>query len=832
MTTASTEVPVEQISLKNLSDEPLLALSRDRLLSLSLDEMKVIQAYFASLGRNPTDAELETLAQTWSEHCQHKTLKGLIEYQEGATEAGTDTVGRRGSPVAQQGGGGNGSRKSKIYDNLLKETVMKATSGLACSWCLSVFADNAGIIEFDDEFGVAFKVETHNHPSALEPYGGAGTGIGGVIRDILGCGLGAKPVLNTDVFCFGNLDTPREKLSKGVLPPARVMHGVVEGVRDYGNRMGIPTANGAVLFHPGYIPNPLVFCGTVGFIPKNRIAKEVKPGDFIIAVGGRTGRDGIHGATFSSAPLSEGITSSVVQIGHAIMEKKVMDVLLQVRDKGLYRSVTDCGAGGFSSAIGEMGEKTGARVDLEKAPLKYEGLAPWEIWLSESQERMVLAVPPENWESLRILFASENVEAVCIGEFTGDQKLRIFYKGQVVCDIEMEFLHQGMPRRKLAAQWQSNPPEPVTPAVSKSANFGEVLASLLAHPNIASKEWVIRQYDHEVQGASVIKPLMGKNFDGPMDACVITPSLYSWRAIGVANGINPLYSALDPYWMAAAAINEAVRNLVAVGTNPDRIAILDNFCWGDPQNPNELGGLVRASQACYDIAKMLGTPFISGKDSLNNTWHDPESGATVSIPGTLLVSAIGIVEDVRYCVTSDLKAPGNLLYLVGHTKNELGGSHFLLVTNRSGGQVPQFDAKLSKRLFKSLYNAIRQHLVRSCHDLSEGGFAVALAEMCFGGGIGAEASFSKIPFAEAEGLPPEAFLFSESQSRFLVEVAPENKEAWEQNFAKDIPVFEIGRTIPDPTLHIFNFHGETLINESLDKLKSAWKGSLEKCLGV
>jgi phosphoribosylformylglycinamidine synthase II len=801
------EAAVQTVPLRKLSGEALKTLSRDRLLSLSLEEMEAIRTYFNSLGRDPTDAELETLAQTWSEHCVHKTLKGIIEYRENAA--------------------GNGNGKTVAYDNLFKQTIMKVTTDLAPSWCLSTFTDNAGIIEFDEEFGVAFKVETHNHPSALEPYGGASTGLGGVIRDILGVGLGAKPILNTDIFCFGFLDTPKNKVPRGALSPRRILQGVVSGVRDYGNRMGIPTSNGAVLFHPGYLANPLVFCGTVGLIPRDKIAKTVSPGDLIVAAGGRTGRDGIHGATFSSAPLKEGITSSVVQIGHAIMEKKVMDVLLQARDRGLYRSVTDCGAGGFSSAVGEMAESVGARVDLEKAPLKYAGLTPWEIWLSESQERMVLAVPPENWETLRVLFAAENVEAAVLGRFTDDKTLRVFHKNQPVCELGMTFLHGGMPRQKLSAEWREPAPRPKEPA-AKETKWGDVLVSILSHPNIASKEWIIRQYDHEVQGGSVIKPLMGKNFDGPMDACVVTPHLYSWKGVAVSNGINSLYGSLDPYWMAASAISEAIRNLVAVGANPDRIALLDNFCWGDPKNPLELGGLVRAAQACYDVAKAFGAPFISGKDSLNNTWHDPEAangaGAAVSIPGTLLISGLGLVSDVRYCVTSDFKEPENPVYLIGRTRDELGGSYCLLVTRRAGGQVPQVEARYSKRVFKLLHTAIKQRFVRACHDLSEGGLAVAIAEMCFGGGLGADLTFSKLSFSVTEGLTDEMLLFSESQGRFLVEVKPEHKEAWEQLFFKDdIPCLLLGQTTTEPLLKVQGLRGENLIAEPVERLKTAWK---------
>ena len=619
----------KQIPLLSSEDSQLLDISRKGLLSLNLQEMKAIQSYFDRLGRNPTDVELETIAQTWSEHCKHKTFSGVIEYEEKG-------------------------RGSRVYDNLLKSTIMKATQELDKPWCLSTFKDNAGVIAFDDEWGIAFKAETHNHPLALEPYGGAGTGLGGVIRDILGVGLGAKPVLNTDVFAFAPKDLPARKIPRGVLAPRRIIQGVIAGVRDYGNRMGIPTANGAVYFDERYVANPLVFCGTVGILPKDKVEKEVKPNDLVVALGGRTGRDGIHGATFSSAALEEGISSSVVQIGHAIMEKRAMDVLLQARDQDLFRAVTDCGAGGFSSAVGELGSETGVTVDLDKAPLKYEGLLPWEIWISESQERMVLAVPPENWAALKALAESENLEATVIGEFTSDKKLTLRYHNDVVGQLDMEFTHDGMPRVHRKAIWVGSTDGARAASEIKlkdlglrTAEFNTILLDLLAHPNIASKKWVVRQYDHEVQGGSVVKPFVGLDQRGPSDAAVFRPRLDSEKAVVVSNGFNPSYGDLDPYWMSACAIDEALRNLVAVGGDISHTAILDNFCWGNPEDPNELAALVRACQACYDMAKGFGVPFISGKDSLNNTWRDP-SGKLRQIPRSLLISRpIGVIKDAQ-----------------------------------------------------------------------------------------------------------------------------------------------------------------------------------------
>ncbi|HRU06604.1 MAG TPA: phosphoribosylformylglycinamidine synthase subunit PurS, partial [Candidatus Brocadiia bacterium] len=492
-----------EVDILSASDEELLRISRQNTLSLNLEEMRAVRDYFKREGRNPTDAELESLAQTWSEHCNHKTLRGVVEF--------------------------NG----EVIDNLLKSTVFRATRELNKPWCLSVFKDNAGVIEFDEDYGVAFKVETHNHPSAIEPYGGAGTGIGGVIRDPMGTGLGAKPVLNTDVFCFGPPDLPRERTPQGALHPKRVMKGVVAGVRDYGNRMGIPTVNGAVLFDERYTGNPLVYCGNAGLIPKSMVEKAARKGDWVVVVGGRTGRDGIHGATFSSVELhdkSEVVDGGAVQIGNAIEEKRMLDTILQARDRGLYTCITDCGAGGLSSAVGEMGAELGAEVDLERVPLKYQGLSYTEIWISEAQERMVLAVPPERLDELLKVFASENVEATAIGRFTGDGRLRLRYNGVEVANLAMSFLHDGCPRRRLKAVW--TPPSAKQPKVRRKQSYGDDLKKILASWNVCSKEWIIRQYDHEVQGGSVVKPLVGAACDGPGDAAIVAPRL----APGIRSG--------------------------------------------------------------------------------------------------------------------------------------------------------------------------------------------------------------------------------------------------------------------------------------------------------
>jgi phosphoribosylformylglycinamidine synthase II len=804
------------VAIRQLDDAGLQRLSREGQLYLTLVEMQTIQRYFVELGRDPTDAELETVAQTWSEHCSHKTLAGRIAYR--------DEKGER------------------RFENMLKETIFAATQKLrkqwgADDWCVSVFKDNAGIVRFDDQHNVVFKVETHNHPSALEPYGGANTGIGGVIRDPMGTGLGAKPVCNTDVFCFAPPDTPADSLPAGVLHPRRVMKGVVSGVRDYGNRMGIPTVNGAVFFDPRYLGNPLVYCGNVGLIPRDCSSKEPRPGDWIVVMGGRTGRDGIHGATFSSAELtseSESLSGGAVQIGNAITEKMVLDVLLTARDRRLFNAVTDCGAGGLSSAVGEMGEGIGAEVWLDKAPLKYDGLSYTEIWISEAQERMVLAVPPETWDQFHELCASEGVEATILGRFEPTGRLVLKYHGEVVGDLDMHFLHEGRPPVVREAVYLPQPERPLA-ETSSSSNLTptQALTAILGSLNVASKEWIIRQYDHEVQGGSVVKPLVGVTNDGPSDAAVVRPVLDSRRGLVISCGMNPRFGDLDPYHMAAGAIDEALRNCVAVGADPSRIAILDNFCWGYTDRPETLGTLVRAALACHDSAVELGTPFISGKDSLNNEFSYLVDGEkrTIAIPSSLLISALGQVADVANCVTMDLKAAGNLLYQVGVTKNEFGGSHYASVRGLEGGVVPKVDVPASKQTFAAVHAAISSGTVRSCHDLSEGGLAASLAEMAFAGGCGVEVSLETVPTNLGTLPAPEsqlARLFAESHTRFVCEV-PETKRADFERIMQGVPHACIGRVTSSDRLVIRDSSssgGVPLIDVAIAELKQAWQDPL------
>jgi len=791
------EVPPYRLNITTIDmigagPDKLKKISKNGQLFLSLDEMKTIKNYFIKLGRNPTDCELETIAQTWSEHCKHKTFRGLIKYE------------------------------GKTIKNLLKNTVMKVTAELNKPWCVSVFKDNSGIIRFDEKNDICFKVETHNHPSALEPYGGAGTGIGGVIRDPMGTGLGAKPIINTDIFCFGPMDYPYKKLPKGALHPRRIMKGVVSGVRDYGNRMGIPTSNGAVCFDENFVGNPLVFCGNVGIMPKNKADKKVFPGDLAVVVGGRTGRDGIHGATFSSGELtheSEEVNGSAVQIGNPIQEKKVADTILKARDLGLYNAITDCGAGGLSSAIGEMGEELGAEVYLDKVPLKYKGLSYSEIWISEAQERMVLAVDPKKIDEAIKVFASENVEATVIGKFTGDGRLKLFYDGNKVCDMAMKFVHDGGPEVTRAAVW--NKPSFKEPRLKLQKDLTADLLKLLATPNIASKEWIIRQYDHEVQGGSIIKPLQGINGGGPGDASVTQPVFGSKKGIVLSCGINPDYGKIDPYWMAASAIDEALRQIISVGANLSRCAILDNFCWGNTNKPDRLGGLVRASQACYDIAKAYEVPFISGKDSLNNEYSTGKK--TISIPPTLLISCIAVMNDVSKCITMDIKNPGSPIYIVGLTHDELGGSQYYKMKGYTGNNVPKVNAVYGKSLMEKLSKAIEKRFVRSCHDCSEGGMAVTLAEMAFSGGIGIDVDLSKwVPPKGQSYLSSEKLLFSESNTRLVVEISNENEFLKQMS---GLPIWRLGTTTKNKRLIIKDLENKTIVNADIDSLKAAWKGT-------
>ena len=702
------------IRLAGLADEQLAELSRQRMLSLDVTEMRAIQAHFTSCRRDPTDAELETLAQAWSEHCVHKTFKAEIHL----THTRAD-----------------GHQQVSRHDGLL-DALRRATAELEAGWLRSVFVDNAGIIAFDDELDLAVKVETHNHPSALEPFGGANTGVGGVVRDVMG--VSARPIACTDVLCFGPADLAEADLPAGVLHPRRIRDGVVAGIGDYGNKLGLPTVNGAVLYDPGYVGNPLVFCGALGLLPAGSHPTAPRAGDRIVVIGGRTGRDGIRGATFSSAGLDASVVDragSAVQIGDPIVQKGCIEVIERARDRGLYNAITDCGAGGLSSAVGEMGAELGAEVDLATVPLKYPGLVPWEIWLSEAQERMVLAVPAAKVAPLRDLCAGWEVELSDIGSFTSSGRLVVRHGACDVIDLPMEFLHHGLPGRTLVAEHRDPAIAAVTTGSPAAIDDEKLLLELLAHPNVSSRESIVRSFDHEVRGGTVVRPFAGPGADGPTDAAVLKP-LGTWhhdRAVALAVGLTPRVGALDPWVMALHAIDEAFRNLVAVGVDPSQVALLDNFSWGDPTKPDRLGSLVRAVEGCVEGVRRYRAPFVSGKDSLYNEFDGR------AVLGTLLISAVGIVPDLHRVATSALTTCDSDLWLVGRGSDHLGGSLVADLLGLDDGRVPPPVGDPLPR-YRAVHDLIAAGHVSAAHDVSDGGIAVALAEMAIGGRLGLTAT--------------------------------------------------------------------------------------------
>ncbi len=811
---AAPDDTIDIVTIRDLDDAALERLSLERVLFLSLAEMQTVQRYFQERGREPTDVELETLAQTWSEHCQHKTFKGEIAY---TCHGGM----RRRLPSGAE----PDAPYTETIPSLIRTYLKAATNQLARPWVRSAFVDNAGIVDFDEAYEVSFKVETHNHPSALEPFGGANTGVGGVIRDVMG--VSARPIACTDVLCFGPLDIDAAEVPDGTLHPRRIARGVVAGIEDYGNKMGLPTVNGAILYHEDYVANPLVYCGCVGLAPNDIHRTEPRPGDLVVALGGRTGRDGLHGATFSSAELTHetGQTvGSVVQIGDPITEKATLEAIIQARDEGLYTAITDCGAGGFSSAVGEMGQDVGVEVDLQDIPLKYPGLRSWEIWLSEAQERMILAVPPEHLDRLAQICRGYDVEMTAIGHFTGDRHLRVHYGDKLAANLDMDFVHEGWPKLTLQAEWRpdkSPNPQITHHAIRNTQSFTSDVTRLLAHPDVASKESVIHRYDHEVRGATVIKPLVGVQDDGPSDGAVLKPlKTAGYRGLALGAGINPYYGQCDPYAMAWAVIDEALRNVVCVGADPDQVAILDNFCWGNPRLPDRLGGLVRAAQGCYDAALAYGTPFISGKDSLHNEFTDAH-GEKRTIPPTLLISALGIVPDVRAAATMDLKQPGHLLYIVGETRAELGGSLYHRLHGLASGALPS-PVPDAPDTFRALHAALRVGQIAAIHDCSEGGLAVASAEMCIAGRLGLALDLCPLP--RTDDVDTWAALFAESSARFLVEVAPEHAAAFESTLAGR-PCAQLGSITHQPALCITGLDGNVAVESEVDALVQAWQGT-------
>ncbi|MCX9012386.1 MAG: phosphoribosylformylglycinamidine synthase subunit PurL [Candidatus Methanoperedens sp.] len=794
----------------DVSDSELKEISRSRLLALDLSEMKAIREYFndpavqrerGTLNLSlPSDVEIEVLAQTWSEHCKHKIFNSLITYTDG-----------------------NGAR---TINSLFNTFIKRSTKEINKPWLVSVFTDNAGVIKFNDDYNLVMKVETHNTPSALDPYGGAITGIVGVNRDPLGTGMGARLIFNTDVFCFASPFYDKE-LPPRLLHPKRIFEGVRRGVEHGGNKSGIPTVNGCIVFDERYLGKPLVYCGTGGIMPavingKPSHIKEIHPGDLIVMTGGRIGKDGIHGATFSSLELDEDSPVTAVQIGDPITQKKMLDLLLEARDKGLYNAITDNGAGGLSSSVGEMAQLSGGcLINLEKCPLKYTGLDPWEILLSESQERMTLAVPPEKIDDFLALSKLRDVEATVIGTFTDSGKFHVKHGDRTVAYMDMDFLHKGLPTMRLNARWEPRKyEEPVLGVVDLTST----LKTLLSRLNICSKEYVIRQYDHEVQAGSVVKPL---TCDGPSDAAVIRPLLDSMEGVVVANGICPRYGDIDTYHMTACAIDEAVRNHVSVGGSLDHVAGLDNFCWCDPvkseKNPDgefKLAQLVRANMALYDYTKAYGVPCISGKDSMKNDYQI--GGRKISIPPTVLFSTIGKIEDVRKAVTMDVKRQGDRVYVLGMTKDELGGSEYFASLGFVGNDVPKVDAMAAKKLYIALGKAISEGVVASCHDCSDGGLGVALAESAFSGDLGMTVELTKVPVENIKRA--DTILFSESQSRFVVTVAPNKVKRFEEIMRGNV-FADIGAVTSQQNFMVMD--GEKVIlSAGIDELKEAWQRTL------
>ena len=820
-----TEPTVKDINL-NVSDEELMRISREGILSLSLEEMYAIRDYFNSaevkaarigmgLPENPTDVEIECLAQTWSEHCKHKIFAGKVHYKdENGKEEWIDSL-------------------FKTYIKAATEEISKQTNML-----VSVFSDNAGIIRFNEQYNVSYKAETHNSPSALDPYGGAITGVVGVNRDPMGTGMGCEMLYNTWGYCLGS-PFYKGDLPEGLMHPRRIRDGVHQGVIDGGNQSGIPWARGFERFDDRYIGKPLVYCGTVGRIPRQlqdrpSERKEITPGDAIVMCGGRIGKDGIHGATFSSEELRQESPAQAVQIGDPITQREMYEFLMEARDKGLYRAITDNGAGGLSSSIGEMSRLSGgADLDLAKAPLKYEGLQPWEILLSEAQERMSLAVPQDQVEAFLALAKQREVEATVLGTFTDSGSFNVYYNDNVVARLEMDFLHDGCPEMTLEAEWTA--PSIPEPQKMRKGTRDRALLDVLSSLNACSKEKKSRCYDAEVKGLSVVKPFVGIHSDTPSDATVLRVEHGCHDGLVLAEGINPFYSDIDTYHMMSSVIDEAVRRIVSVGGKLGSIAGLDNFCWPDPveseKTPDgryKMAQLVRANKALYDVCTSFGVPPISGKDSMKN--DSVRGGRKISIPPTVLFSTIGIMKDVRRAVTLHFKQPGDIIYVIGQTRNELGASEFhrLLARRQKtpdciGGEVPKLNIVMAQSIYDAMGRAHDANLLRSSHTPTLGGLGVALAMTAFGGGLGADVDLSGV--AGLNALDNDALLFSESNSRFVVTCTPENARQLEGVFT-DLPFYRVGTVNDKDNLQIRGVRGRLIIDSKLEELRAAFKETL------
>ncbi len=804
----STVPTVQKISL-HMGKERFEILAKERILSLSHEEFAAIKKYFKldsvveerkklGLDSKITDVELEAIAQTWSEHCKHKIFNALISYDEdGAVHA---------------------------INSLFSTFIKGATAQIKKPYVVSVFKDNGGIIKFNHEYDIAVKVETHNAPSALDPYGGSLTGILGVQRDIMGTGLGANPIANIDVLCFGYPDSKPEDVPRGVLHPSTIYEGVVRGIEHGGNKMGIPTVNGSIVFEKEYTTRPLVYCGTIGIMPstiagRRTCEKTIEPGYLAVMVGGKIGKDGIHGATFSSMQIDQSVPQSVVQIGDPITQKKSLDFILEARDSLLYEAITDNGAGGLSSSIGELAQLSGGcEIHLERCPLKYSGLAPWEILLSESQERMTLAVRPEKLNKLLELAKLHDVEVTVVGTFTNSKKFHVLYNGETVAYLDLDFLHEGVPQLKLKAKWKKliyN--EPNLPTFFSPSDYRNMLHRLLAAPNITTKERIIRTYDHEVKGMSVIKPIMF----GPADGAVLRPAFNSNEGLVIAHGICPRY-VQDGYAMAALAFDEALRNALAVGAKFGYLACLDNFCWPDPikstktpDGEQKLGALVRSCISLYDCATGYSVPIISGKDSMKNDYYS--GSQKYSILPTLLVTVVGKISNISHALSSEFKKPGDIIYVLGTTHDELGGSEFYKLFNGLGNDVPQIRIEENARLYKAFSDATEEGLLSSAHDISDGGIAVAFAECALGMTIGAELDLSQI---SATTEKESALLFSESAGRFIVSVPIENVDKFEK-IMHGTAFRKVGRVRGDKRFLIKRAES-TLVNDSIEDVRAAY----------
>ncbi len=808
------------------TDGELMQISRQRILSLSLEEMKAIRTAFQSpaflearmevgLGPEPTDAELECLAQTWSEHCKHKIFNATVTYQE--PERPPETI-------------------ESLFNTYIREPTERIRARQArrngASWLVSVFHDNAGVIAFNERVNVVYKVETHNSPSALDPYGGSMTGIVGVNRDPFGTGRGAGLLFNVWGYCFAD---PRwdEPVPQGLMHPRRIRDGVHRGVIEGGNQSGIPYGRGWELFDDRYLGKPLVYCGTVGTMPvscggKPTHEKTVQPGDRIVMCGGRIGKDGIHGATFSSAELDESSPVQAVQIGDPITQKRMFDFLLEARDRGLYAAITDNGAGGLSSSVGELcTESGGAILDLADAPLKYAGLDPWETLISEAQERMTVGVPPEQLEAFLELAGRREVEATDLGEFTDSGYFHVRHGDQVVAHLPLDVLHEGLPPMRLTATW--SPPERAEPVVADQDDWTDTLLDLIGRPNLASGEKKARHYDHEVKGLSVVKPYVGVERDVPSDAAVFLVEHGQRAGVVLSEGIHPYYADIDAGAATAAAVDEAVRKAVGTGARLDHMAGLDNYCWPDsvqsdktPDGEHKLAQLVRSTRALATLCEAYGVPCISGKDSMKN--DSMMGGVKISIPPTLLFSVIAKIDDVSKAVTVDVKRAGAVVYLLGTTRDELGASElYRHLGSELGNHVPQVDAAQNLARYRTVAQAIEDELLQSCHCPARGGLAVALARSALGGRLGLELDLDRAP--DLAELSTAAALFSESCGRLLVTVAPDNAPALETLLAPG-SFARLGTVTADPLLHL-RHHGSTVVRCALDQIERRWKETFD-----